>query len=188
MPDEREAAGSSRCCWSTTRAGPPAPPRTGLLLLEEQDRTAWDRRRSRRGICWSSSPCAAGPGRFALQAAIAALHAQAPSTRRPTGPGLVLYDALLRVWPSPVVALNRAVAVAMVEGPAAALAEIEALEQDAGSPATTTCRRSRRTCCAGWTARGGRAGPTERRWTCDNEAERAFLAERVRETSTQPSR
>ena len=71
------------------------------------------------------------PGRFTLQAAIAALHAQAPSYAETDWPQiLALYDELLRVWPSPVVALNRAVAVAMVDGPAAALAEIDALERD----------------------------------------------------------
>ena len=71
------------------------------------------------------------PGRFTLQAAIAALHAQAPSYEETDWPQiLTLYDALLRVWPSPVVALNRAVAVSMVDGPEAALAEVEALERD----------------------------------------------------------
>ena len=71
------------------------------------------------------------PGRFTLQAAIAALHALAPTYAETDWPQiLALYHQLLRVWPSPVVALNRAVAVAMVEGPAAALAEIDALERD----------------------------------------------------------
>lgn len=71
------------------------------------------------------------PGRFALQAAIAALHATAPSYDETDWEQiLVLYDELLRRWPSPVVALNRAVAVAMVHGPAAALAEVDALERD----------------------------------------------------------
>jgi RNA polymerase sigma-70 factor (ECF subfamily) len=71
------------------------------------------------------------PGRFALQAAIAALHAAAPTYDDTDWDQiLVLYDALLRCWPTPVVALNRTVAVAMVRGPAAALPEVEALEQD----------------------------------------------------------
>ena len=64
------------------------------------------------------------PGRFALQAAIAALHAQAPSYEATDWPQiLALYGELLRVWPSPVVALNRAVALGEVDGPEAALAE-----------------------------------------------------------------
>jgi RNA polymerase sigma-70 factor, ECF subfamily len=71
------------------------------------------------------------PGRFALQAAIAALHAQAPSHAETDWPQiLTLYDSLLAVWPSPVVALNRAVALAMVHGPAAGLAVVEELERD----------------------------------------------------------
>lgn len=71
------------------------------------------------------------PGRFTLQAAIAALHAQAPSYAETDWPQIrALYDELLRIWPSPVVALNRAVAVSMVDGPQAALAEVEALERE----------------------------------------------------------
>ena len=71
------------------------------------------------------------PGRFTVQAAIAALHAEAPSYASTDWPQIVdLYDLLGRVWTSPVVALNRAVAVAMADGPAAGLAEIGALEQD----------------------------------------------------------
>ncbi len=70
-------------------------------------------------------------GRYALQAAITALHAQVPSYAETDWPQiLVLYDELLKVWPSPVVALNRAVAVAEVRGPEVALREVEALERD----------------------------------------------------------
>jgi RNA polymerase sigma-70 factor (ECF subfamily) len=70
------------------------------------------------------------PGRYALQAAIATLHAYAPSYAETDWPQIVvLYDALLVVWPSPVVALNRAVAVGMVDGPAAALREVERLAE-----------------------------------------------------------
>jgi len=72
------------------------------------------------------------PGRFTLQAAIAALHAQAPSWEETDWPQIVaLYGELLELWPSPVVALNRAIAVSMAEGPDAALPEIEALARDA---------------------------------------------------------
>ena len=66
-----------------------------------------------------------------LQAAIASLYAAAPSYEQTDWPQLVaLYDELLRVWPSPVVALNRAVPLAMAGGPQAALAEVERLERD----------------------------------------------------------
>ena len=68
------------------------------------------------------------PGRYVLQAAIASLYAEAPSYDQTDWPQIVtLYDRLLEVWPSPVVALNRAVPLAEVAGPAAALAEVEAL-------------------------------------------------------------
>jgi RNA polymerase sigma-70 factor (ECF subfamily) len=103
-----------------------------LLRLEEQDRTAWD-----RGLIAEADRLVVGalragpPGRFTLQAAIAALHAQAPSYAETDWSQIVeLYTELLHVWPSPVVALNRAVAVSMVDGPQAALADVEALERD----------------------------------------------------------
>jgi RNA polymerase sigma-70 factor, ECF subfamily len=103
-----------------------------LLPLEEQDRTAWDRPLVAEADRLVVEALRAGPpGRFALQAAIAALHADAPSYAETDWPQiLTLYGELLRVWPSPVVALNRAVALAMVAGPEAALAEVTALEAD----------------------------------------------------------
>ena len=111
-----------------------------LLRLEEQDRSHWDQTLIAEADRLVVAALTAGrgrpgrpgrPGRFTLQAAIAALHAQAPSYAATDWPQiLVLYGELLRVWPSPVVALNRAVAVAMVHGPAVALAEVEALESD----------------------------------------------------------
>ena len=102
-----------------------------LVRLEDQDRGLYDRTAIAAADRLVVSALRAGPpGRFTLQAAIAALHAQAPSYDETDWPQvLTLYDALLRVWPSPVVALNRAVAVAMVDGPAAALEQVEALER-----------------------------------------------------------
>jgi RNA polymerase sigma-70 factor (ECF subfamily) len=103
-----------------------------LLRLEQQDRSTWDRELIAEADRLVLAALRAGaPGRFTLQAAIAGLHAQAPSYAETDWPQiLTLYDELLRVWPSPVVALNRAVAVAMVDGPQDALAEVEALERD----------------------------------------------------------
>ncbi|SEG99896.1 RNA polymerase sigma-70 factor, ECF subfamily [Nonomuraea solani] len=103
-----------------------------LLRLEEQDRSAWEQEPIAEADRLLVASLTAGPpGRFTLQAAIAALHAQAPTYAETDWPQiLILYGELLRVWPSPVVALNRAVALAMVEGPEAALAEVEALERD----------------------------------------------------------
>jgi RNA polymerase sigma-70 factor, ECF subfamily len=104
-----------------------------LLRLEEQDRSAWDREMIAEADRLVVAALSAGPpGRFSLQAAIAALHADAATYEETDWPQiLTLYDALLRVWPSPVVALNRAVAVSMVSGPAVALSEVERLEGEA---------------------------------------------------------
>jgi RNA polymerase sigma-70 factor (ECF subfamily) len=103
-----------------------------LLRLEDQDRARWDTAMIAEADRLVVEALEGGPpGRFGVQAAIAALHAQAPSYAETDWPQiLILYDVLLRLWPSPVVALNRAVALAMVAGPAAALAEIARLEED----------------------------------------------------------
>jgi RNA polymerase sigma-70 factor (ECF subfamily) len=103
-----------------------------LVRLEAQDRAKWNRSALREAHDMIIDCLRAGPpGRYLLQAAIASLYAEAPSYDLTDWPQiLTLYDKLLEVWPSPVVALNRAVPLAMVAGPQAALAEIEELEQD----------------------------------------------------------
>jgi RNA polymerase sigma-70 factor, ECF subfamily len=102
-----------------------------LVRLDDQDRSAWDGAAIAQADRLLVAALQAGPpGRFTLQAAIAAVHAQAPTYEDTDWQQiLTLYDELLGVWPAPVVALNRAVAVAMVEGPAAGLQEVEALER-----------------------------------------------------------
>lgn len=92
------------------------PARTGpegdLVLLADQNRSTWDRALIRRGLTLATTALRRGPhGRFALQAAVAGLHAVAPTWEETDWPQLVAtYDALMRAWPSPVVALNRAAA------------------------------------------------------------------------------
>jgi RNA polymerase sigma-70 factor (ECF subfamily) len=100
-----------------------------LLLLADQDRTAWDRGAMTEGIALVRSALATRPpGRYALMAAIAAVHDEAPTWEATDWAELVgLYDLLVDMWPSPVVALNRAVAVGFASGPAAGLAALEAL-------------------------------------------------------------
>jgi RNA polymerase sigma-70 factor (ECF subfamily) len=95
-----------------------------LVPLDEQDRAAWDRGAIAEGSALALAALGRpGFGAYALQAAIAAVHAEAPSTAATDWPQIVgLYDALLRFEPSPVIALNRAVAVAMRDGPEAGLA------------------------------------------------------------------
>ena len=133
LPADREAAGLlALLLVHHARRETRTDAQGRLLRPEEQDRSQWNRDLIAEADRVVVDALRAGPpGRFTLQAAIAALHAQAPSYPETDWPQiLALYDQLVRVWPSPVVALNRAVAVAMVDGPAAALAEIDALERD----------------------------------------------------------
>jgi RNA polymerase sigma-70 factor, ECF subfamily len=133
MPDEREASGLLALILLTdARRATRADAGGRMLLLAEQDRSRWDRAAIAEGAALLPTALRGGrPGRFVLQAAIAALHAEAPSYGETDWPQIVaLYDLLLRAWSSPVVALNRAVAVAMAQGPAAGLAQISDLEAD----------------------------------------------------------
>jgi len=103
-----------------------------LLLLEDQDRSAWDRAAIAEGNRMVAEAFRFGnPGRFTLQASIAAAHATAPSFAETDWDSIVAgYDRLLEVWPSPVVALNRATVLSMARGPEEALVEIEHLRGD----------------------------------------------------------
>jgi RNA polymerase sigma factor (sigma-70 family) len=103
-----------------------------LVLLPSQDRTLWDRTAISSAVRLLERAAALGrPGQYQLQAAIAACHAEAPSWEETDWPQiLVLYDLLLRFTPSPVVRLNRAVALWRVAGPAAALAEVDSLADE----------------------------------------------------------
>jgi RNA polymerase sigma-70 factor, ECF subfamily len=132
MPAEREVKGLLALLLVTdARRAARTDGEGRLLRLEEQDRSLWDREAIEEGHHLVVAALRGGGGRFGLQAAIAALHATAPSYAETDWPQvLTLYDALLRAWPSPVVALNRAIAVSMVRGPEAALADLEAVEGD----------------------------------------------------------
>src|ERR1700712_740753 len=106
-----------------------------IVLLEEQDRARWDREQIARGLKLVEEALRL-PGRpqaYAGQAAIAALHAQAPSYRDTDWPQIAgLYEVLLRISPSPVIELNHAAAVSMVDGPARALDLIDAVAARGG--------------------------------------------------------
>jgi RNA polymerase sigma-70 factor, ECF subfamily len=106
-----------------------ATPTGDLVPLEAQDRSRWNGGAIAEGCALAEAALSQrGFGAYALQAAIAAVHAEAPTAAATDWPQIVgLYDALLRVEPSPVVALNRAVAVGMRDGPEAGLALIEPL-------------------------------------------------------------
>jgi RNA polymerase sigma-70 factor (ECF subfamily) len=103
-----------------------------LILLADQDRTRWDRHRIAEGSALLARAVASGRvGSFTLQAAIAEVHASAATPDATDWAHIVgLYDVLTRIDPSGVVLLNRAVAVAMRDGPAAGLALVDALLAD----------------------------------------------------------
>jgi RNA polymerase sigma-70 factor (ECF subfamily) len=98
-----------------------------LILLDQQDRSLWNRAQIAEGLALVERALSSRRfGPYTLQAAIASVHAQAPSAAATDWAQIVgLYDALVRADPSPVVELNRAVAVAMRDGPSAGLALID---------------------------------------------------------------
>ncbi len=100
-----------------------------LILLENQDRFLWNRDQITEGVSLVEQALISRKfGPYTLQAAIAAVHAESPSAASTDWPQITaLYDALLKMAPSPIVELNRAVAVAMAEGPQAGLALLDVL-------------------------------------------------------------
>ncbi len=104
-------------------------PSGDLILLDDQDRSLWNRAQIAEGLALIKRALSSRRfGPYTLQAAIAAVHAQAPTAAATDRPQIVgLYDVLARAEPSPVVELNRAVAVAMRDGPAAGLVLIDAI-------------------------------------------------------------
>ncbi|MGA5298535.1 RNA polymerase sigma factor [Nucisporomicrobium flavum] len=133
MPDDREVRGLLALLLVTdARRATRVDDRGRLVRLADQDRSRWDHAAVAEAHELIVGALRDGrPGRYALQAAIAALYAQASAYDRTDWPQIVaLYDELLTVWPSPVVALNRTVALAEVQGAHAALREVERLERD----------------------------------------------------------
>ena len=131
MPDEREVRGLLALLLvtdarRTTRVDADGAP----VSLEDQDRSRWDVLAiARANELVAEGLRSARPGRYTLQAAIALVHASAPSFDDTDWMEIVrLYDLLLESWPSPIVALNRAVAVAQLDGPDVALILVEELE------------------------------------------------------------
>jgi len=155
-----------------------------LLLLHSQDRQRWDRAAIAEGLVLVEEALRRRPpGRFALQAAIAAVHAEAPSWDATDWSRIVaLYDQLRATWPSPVVALNQAVAIGMADGPLAGLSALDLLDGEpqlrgySYLPAARAdfLRRIGRTLEA-------RAAYKEALALTDNEVEREFLAARLLE-------
>ena len=183
MPGESEVSGLLALLLVTdARRATRVDAEGRLVRLKDQDRSAWDRSALTEADtlivgCLRTRP----PGRYVLQAAIASLYAEAPSYDQTDWPQiLVLYDRLLQVWPSPVVALNRTVPMSMASGPQAALTEVERLERDgrlAGYHYLPAIK-------ADLLSRLGRAGEAAAAYRqalalAANDAERAFLDEQI---------
>jgi len=190
MPDEREVRGLLALLLLTdarrsTRTGADGR----LLLLAEQDRSRWNRDMIAEGTALVPGALRGGcPGRFGVQAAIAALHAEAASYAETDWRQIVqLYDVLLEVWPSPVVALNRAVALALAEGPETGLAEIHELEAD-GRLADYRYLPAAKADLLRRLGRGEEAVQAYRAALAltENDAERDFLGRRIAEAGGQP--
>jgi len=159
-----------------------------LILLENQDRSLWNREQIAEGVALLEKALKYGQksrrfGSYTLQAAIAAVHAQAESVARTDWQQIVaLYDQLVRIQPSPVVQLNRAVAIAMRDGPEAGLTHIDAVLENgelanyylAHSARADMCRRLGRTAEA-------RASYEKALALTQQEPERQFLQERIRQ-------
>jgi RNA polymerase sigma factor (sigma-70 family) len=134
LPNDGEVAGLLALMLLTdARRAARTGPLGELIPLDEQDRGRWDQRLIAEGIALVSGALSRGPvGVYQLQAAIAALHDEAARAADTDWPQiLALYQALEQLTDNPMVSLNRAIAAAMVEGPATGLALLEALDADA---------------------------------------------------------
>ncbi|MEV0456479.1 RNA polymerase sigma factor [Catellatospora methionotrophica] len=178
MPDEPEALGLLALMLLTESRRAARTTATGQLVpLPEQDRGRWDRALIAEGLTLVGRSLRRRQlGPYQLQAAISAVHAAAPDPAATDWPRvLALYDRLLALTPTPVVALHRAVAVAEVDGPAAALALLDRLDLD-GHHVYHAVR-------ADLLRRLGRVAGADEAYraaitAAGNEAERAFLRER----------
>ncbi|MFN8075102.1 MAG: sigma-70 family RNA polymerase sigma factor [Kineosporiaceae bacterium] len=186
MPDDADVAGLLALLLLTdARRDTRVDGDGALVLLADQDRSRWDADRIAEGSALLTRALRRGPARYAVQAAIAAVHAEAPAWEATDWAEIVgLYDVLRRLWPSPVVELNRAVAIGFRDGPDAGLAALDPLLAE---PALSTypylqaargdvLRRLRR-----WAEAA--AAYAEALALTDNAVERAFLASRLHQVT-----
>jgi RNA polymerase sigma factor (sigma-70 family) len=155
-----------------------------MLLLAEQDRTSWDAGLIAEGVALVTAALRRRPpARYAVEAAIAAVHAEAPSWAETDWAEIAdLYGVLLRLWPSPVVELNRAVAIGLRDGPAAGLAALEPLRAEPALATYGYLSAAR----ADFLRRLGRRAEAAEAYRealvlTGNDVERAFLAGRLAE-------
>jgi RNA polymerase sigma-70 factor, ECF subfamily len=182
MPDEPEAAGLLALMMLSESRVPARTAEGALVLLRDQDRTEWDRTMIEEGHAIVRACIRRGqPGPFQLQAAIQAVHCDADSFEATDWPQIVaLYDHLFSVMPTPVVALNRAIAIAEIEGPGAALTTLDAIAPDLdnyhlmhAARGTMLRRLGRRDAAQAAFERAARLAATE--------ADRRFLAQQLQE-------
>jgi RNA polymerase sigma-70 factor (ECF subfamily) len=183
MPDEPEPMGLLALMrLHLARAAGRFAPDGSLVLLPDQDRSAWDRQAIAGASDLLERAMRMGrPGAYQVQAAIVAVHAAAPSYGETDWPQIVaLYDRLMGLQPTPVVALNRALAVAELAGPAAALAELDPLGERLAS--YHLFHAARGDLLRRLDRRGEAAAAVARaRELTDNPAERELLDRRLRE-------
>jgi len=185
LPDDAEVAGLLALIILTdARRRTRTNSEGALLLLSEQDRSLWDRDAIEEGEALVREALRVRPARrFALMAAIAALHAEARSWEETKWSEIVaIYDALLIEWPSPVVALNRSVAVGVVDGPEAGLAALSELTNDGQLLGYNYLASTR----ADFLRRLGRSDEARAAYEealelSENYVERAFLTSRLNE-------
>jgi RNA polymerase sigma-70 factor (ECF subfamily) len=179
LPNEAEVFGLfGLIAFSVARVATRTDEHGGLLLLSEQDRSRWDRVAIKEGLlALQRARRLGGGGSYVIQAEISACHATA-ATWADTEWGRILafYDELLALAPSPIVALNRAVALCMHEGPAAGLAALAELEQPLSSYHLFYALR------ADFRSRLGQDGRDDYRRALEltsNESERGFLRRKI---------
>ena len=165
MPDEPEALGLlALMLLHDARRAARVDAAGDLVPLDDQDRSRWDRAAIDEGVAVLDAALRRGePGPYQVQAAIAACHATAATAADTDWAEIAgLYRQLARFLPSPVVELNRAVAVAMADGPAAGLALVDGWRRAGPWPATTCSPPPGPTSCAASTASPRRPTPTAR--------------------------
>jgi RNA polymerase sigma-70 factor (ECF subfamily) len=154
-----------------------------LVVLEEQDRGRWNQKQIAEALPLVEEALRGGPGPFAVQAAISAVHCRAARAEDTDWPQIVrLYDVLERLQPSPIVSLNRAVAVAMATGPAQALEIVDRLAADSGLDTYHLLHAARADLLRRLGAAAEAANSYRRALELvTNESERRFLERRLRE-------
>ena len=192
MPDETEAAGLlALLLLQDSRREARTDERGQIVLLDDQDRARWDRAEIAEGLSLVDRALRAGPpGPYVLQAAIAAVHAEAATAADTDWPQIAgLYDELYRRLPTPVVALNRAVAVAMADGPARGLELVDDLAGRGTLDGYHLLHATR----ADLLRRLGRVAQAQAAYEralalATNPVERAFLRRRLEEGRRSPAR